>query len=155
MRRRRAEVRKVSPDPVYHDELVTRFINKIMWDGKRSVAQKDFYTALDIIKEKSGKEPLEVLKKAFENVAPVLEVRPRRVGGATYQVPIEVQDPRKTSLGVRWIVDAARARKGRPISEKLAEEILNAYSNTGTAVKKREDVQKMAEANRAFAHYRW
>ncbi len=155
MRRRRAEVRKVSPDPVYHDELVTRFINKIMWDGKRSVAQKDFYTALDIIKEKSGKEPLEVLKKAFENVAPILEVRPRRVGGATYQVPIEVQDPRKTSLGVRWIVDAARARKGRPISEKLAEEILNAYSNTGTAVKKREDVQKMAEANRAFAHYRW
>ncbi|MCL5032035.1 MAG: 30S ribosomal protein S7 [Thermotogae bacterium] len=155
MRRRRAEVRKVSPDPVYHDELVTRFINKIMWDGKRSVAQKDFYTALDIIKEKSGKEPLEILKKAFENVAPVLEVRPRRVGGATYQVPIEVQDPRKTSLGVRWIVDAARARKGRPISEKLAEEILNAYSNTGTAVKKREDVQKMAEANRAFAHYRW
>jgi small subunit ribosomal protein S7 len=155
MRRRRAEVRKVSPDPVYHDELVTRFINKIMWDGKRSVAQKDFYTALDIIKEKSGKEPLEVLKKAFENVAPVLEVRPRRVGGATYQVPIEVQDPRKTSLGVRWIVDAARSRKGRPISEKLAEEILNAYSNTGTAVKKREDVQKMAEANRAFAHYRW
>jgi len=155
MRRRRAEVRKVSPDPVYHDELVTRFINKIMWDGKRSVAQKDFYTALDIIKEKSGKEPLEVLKKAFENVAPVLEVRPRRVGGATYQVPIEVQDPRKTSLGVRWIVDAARSRKGRPISEKLAEEILNAYSNTGAAVKKREDVQKMAEANRAFAHYRW
>ncbi len=155
MRRRRAEVRKVSPDPVYHDELVTRFINKIMWDGKRSVAQKDFYTALDIIKEKSGKEPLEVLKKAFENVAPIIEVRPRRVGGATYQVPIEVQDPRKTSLGVRWIVDAARARKGKPISEKLAEEILNAYSNTGTAVKKREDVQKMAEANRAFAHYRW
>ncbi len=155
MRRRRAEVRKVIPDPVYHDELVTRFINKIMWDGKRSVAQKDFYTALDIIKEKSGKEPLEVLKKAFENVAPVLEVRPRRVGGATYQVPIEVQEPRKTSLGVRWIVEAARSRKGRPISEKLAEEILNAYSNTGTAVKKREDVQKMAEANRAFAHYRW
>ncbi len=155
MRRRRAEVRKVTPDPVYHDELVTRFINKIMWDGKRSVAQKDFYTALDIIKEKSGKEPLEVLKKAFENVAPVLEVRPRRVGGATYQVPIEVQEPRKTSLGVRWIVEAARSRKGRPISEKLAEEILNAYSNTGTAVKKREDVQKMAEANRAFAHYRW
>lgn len=126
-----------------------------MWDGKKTVAQKDFYTALEIVKEKSGKEPIEVLRKAFENVAPVLEVKPRRVGGATYQVPIEVQEPRKTSLGIRWIVDAARARKGRPISEKLAEEILNAYNNTGTAVKKREDVQKMAESNRAFAHYRW
>jgi|UniRef100_A0A7V3RES9 small subunit ribosomal protein S7 len=155
MRRRRAEVRGVTPDPVYRDELVTRFINKIMWDGKKTVAQKDFYTALEIVKEKSGKEPIEVLRKAFENVAPVLEVKPRRVGGATYQVPIEVQEPRKTSLGIRWIVDAARARKGRPISEKLAEEILNAYNNTGTAVKKREDVQKMAESNRAFAHYRW
>ncbi len=155
MRRRRAEVRTVLPDPVYHDKLVTRFINKIMWDGKRTVAQKDFYTALDIVKQKSGKEPIEVLKKAFENVAPVLEVKPRRVGGATYQIPMEVQEPRKTSLGIRWIVDAARVRKGRPISEKLAEEILNAYNNTGTAVKKREDVQKMAEANRAFAHYRW
>ncbi|BBJ27236.1 MAG: 30S ribosomal protein S7 [Mesoaciditoga sp.] len=155
MRRRRAEVRKVLPDPVYHDELVTRFINKIMWDGKRSVAQKNFYNALEIVREKSGKEPLEVLKKAFENVAPVLEVKPRRVGGATYQVPVEVQEPRRTSLAVRWIVEAARSKKGRPISEKLAEEILNAYSNTGIAVKKREDVQKMAEANRAFAHYRW
>jgi small subunit ribosomal protein S7 len=155
MRRRRAEVRGVTPDPVYRDELVTRFINKIMWDGNKTVAQKDFYTALEIVKEKSGKEPIEVLRKAFENVAPVLEVKPRRVGGATYQVPIEVQEPRKTSLGIRWIVDAARARKGRPISEKLAEEILNAYNNTGTAVKKREDVQKMAESNRAFAHYRW
>ncbi len=155
MRRRRAEVRKVLPDPVYHDELVTRFINKIMWDGKRSIAQKNFYNALEIVREKSGKEPLEVLKKAFENVAPVLEVKPRRVGGATYQVPVEVQEPRRTSLAVRWIVEAARSKKGRPISEKLAEEILNAYSNTGIAVKKREDVQKMAEANRAFAHYRW
>lgn len=155
MRRRRAEVRKVLPDPVYHDELVTRFINKIMWDGKRSVAQKNFYNALDIVREKSGKEPLEVLKKAFENVAPVLEVKPRRVGGATYQVPVEVQEPRRTSLAVRWIVEAARSKKGRPISEKLAEEILNAYANAGIAVKKREDVQKMAEANRAFAHYRW
>ncbi|WP_456399222.1 30S ribosomal protein S7 [Mesoaciditoga sp.] len=155
MRRRRAEVRSVTPDPVYHDVLVTKFINKIMWDGKKSKAQKIFYEAMDIIAKKTGKDALEVFKKAFENVAPVLEVRPKRVGGATYQVPIEVKEPRRTSLGVRWIVAAARARKGKPMSQKLAEELLNAYENTGAAVKKREDVQKMAEANRAFAHYRW
>ncbi len=155
MRRRRAEVRSVTPDPVYHDVLVTKFINKIMWDGKKSKAQKIFYEAMDIIAKKTGKDALEVFKKAFENVAPVLEVRPKRVGGATYQVPIEVKEPRRTSLGVRWIIAAARARKGKPMSQKLAEELLNAYENTGAAVKKREDVQKMAEANRAFAHYRW
>ncbi len=155
MRRRRAEVRSVTPDPVYHDVLVTKFINKIMWDGKKSKAQKIFYDAMDIIAKKTGKDALEVFKKAFENVAPVLEVRPKRVGGATYQVPIEVKEPRRTSLGVRWIVAAARAKKGKPMSQKLAEELLNAYENTGAAVKKKEDVQKMAEANRAFAHYRW
>ena len=155
MRRRKAEVRVVSPDPVYHDVLVTKFINKIMWDGKKSKAQKIFYGAMDSIAKKTGKEPLEVFKKAFENVAPVLEVRPKRVGGATYQVPIEVKEPRRTSLGIRWIVGAARAKKGKPMSQKLAEELLSAYENSGVAVKKREDVQKMAEANRAFAHYRW
>lgn len=155
MRRRRAEIRPVSPDPVYHDVLVTKFINKIMWDGKKSKAQKIFYEAMDVLAKKTGKDPLEVFKKAFENVAPVLEVRPKRVGGATYQVPIEVQEPRRTSLAVRWIVGAARAKKGKPMSQKLAEELLSAYENTGAAVKKREDVQKMAEANRAFAHYRW
>ncbi len=155
MRRRRAEVRSVTPDPVYHDVLVTKFINKIMWDGKKSKAQKIFYDAMDIISKKTGKDALEVFKKAFENVAPVLEVRPKRVGGATYQVPIEVKEPRRTSLGVRWIIAAARAKKGKPMSQRLAEELLNAYENTGAAVKKREDVQKMAEANRAFAHYRW
>ncbi len=155
MRRRRAEVRSVTPDPVYHDVLVTKFINKIMWDGKKSKAQKIFYEAMDMIAKKTGKDPLEVFKKAFENVAPVLEVRPKRVGGATYQVPIEVKEPRRTSLGVRWIIAAARAKKGKPMSQRLAEELLNAYENTGAAVKKREDVQKMAEANRAFAHYRW
>ncbi len=155
MRRRRAEVRSVTPDPVYHDVLVTKFINKIMWDGKKSKAQKIFYEAMDTIAKKTGKDPLEVFKKAFENVAPVLEVRPKRVGGATYQVPIEVKEPRRTSLGVRWIIAAARAKKGKPMSQRLAEELLNAYENTGAAVKKREDVQKMAEANRAFAHYRW
>ncbi len=155
MRRRRAEIRPVSPDPVYHDVLVTKFINKIMWDGKKSKAQKIFYEAMDVLAKKTGKDPLEVFKKAFENVAPVLEVRPKRVGGATYQVPIEVQEPRRTSLAVRWIIGAARAKKGKPMSQKLAEELLSAYENTGAAVKKREDVQKMAEANRAFAHYRW
>jgi small subunit ribosomal protein S7 len=155
MRRRKAEVRSVTPDPVYHDVLVTKFINKIMWDGKKSKAQKIFYDAMDMIAKKTGKDALEVFKKAFENVAPVLEVRPKRVGGATYQVPIEVKEPRRTSLGVRWILAAARARKGKPMSQRLAEELLNAYENTGAAVKKREDVQKMAEANRAFAHYRW
>ncbi len=155
MRRRKAEVRTVSPDPVYHDVLVTKFINKIMWDGKKSKAQKIFYGAMDNIAKKTGKEPLEVFKKAFENVAPVLEVRPKRVGGATYQVPIEVKEPRRTSLGIRWIVGAARAKKGKPMSQRLAEEFLSAYENAGVAVKKREDVQKMAEANRAFAHYRW
>ncbi len=155
MRRRKAEVRTVSPDPVYHDVLVTKFINKIMWDGKKSKAQKIFYGAMDNIAKKTGKEPLEVFKKAFENVAPVLEVRPKRVGGATYQVPIEVKEPRRTSLGIRWIVGAARAKKGKPMSQRLAEELLSAYENAGVAVKKREDVQKMAEANRAFAHYRW
>ncbi len=155
MRRRRAEIRNVTPDPVYHDVLVTKFINKIMWDGKKSKAQKIFYDAMDIIAKKTGKDALEVFKKAFENVAPILEVRPKRVGGATYQVPIEVKEPRRTSLGVRWIVAAARARKGKPMSQRLAEELLNAYESTGAAVKKKEDVQKMAEANRAFAHYRW
>ncbi len=155
MRRRKAEVRAVTPDPLYHDVLVTKFINKIMWDGKKSKAQEIFYGAMEIIGQKTGKDPLEVFKKAFENVAPVLEVKPKRVGGATYQVPIEVQDPRKTSLGVKWIIEAARAKQGKPMRQKLAEELLSAYEGSGVAVKKREDVQKMAEANRAFAHYRW
>ncbi len=155
MRRRKAEVRVVTPDPVYHDVLVTKFINKIMLDGKKSKAQEIFYGAMDSIAKKTGKEPLEVFKKAFENVAPALEVRPKRVGGATYQVPIEVKEPRRTSLGIRWIVGAARAKKGKPMSQRLAEELLSAYGNSGVAVKRREDVQKMAEANRAFAHYRW
>ncbi len=155
MRRRKAEIRPVSPDPVYHDVLVTKFINKIMWDGKKSKAQRIFYGAMEVLAKKTGKDPLEVFKKAFENVAPVLEVRPKRVGGATYQVPIEVQEPRRTSLAVRWIVEAARTKKGKPMSQRLAEELLSAYESTGAAVKKKEDVQKMAEANRAFAHYRW
>lgn len=121
----------------------------------KTTAQKIVYGAFDIIREKTKKDPLEVFRQAVENVKPVLEVRPRRVGGATYQVPIEVQEPRRTSLALRWIVEAARARKGRPMKEKLAEEIIAAYNNTGTAIKKKEDTHRMAEANRAFAHYRW
>ncbi len=155
MRRRRAEVREVSPDPVYQDILVAKLINKIMWDGKKSVAQHVVYDALEYVKEKSGKDPLEVFHKAVDNVRPVLEVRPRRVGGATYQVPVEVQEPRKTSLALRWIVAAARSKKGKPMSVKLGEEILASYQGTGASIKKKEDVHKMAEANRAFAHLRW
>jgi len=155
MRRRRAEVREVSPDPVYQDVLVAKLINRIMWDGKKSMAQQVVYGALEYVKEKSGKDPLEVFQKAVDNARPVLEVRPRRVGGATYQVPVEVQEPRKTSLALRWIVTAARSKKGKPMSVKLGEEILASYQGTGAAVKKKEDVHKMAEANRAFAHLRW
>jgi len=155
VRRRRAEVRKIAPDPVYGDVLVAKLINKIVWDGKKTVAQKIVYEAFDYIREKTGKDPLEVFQKAVDNVRPVLEVRPRRVGGATYQVPIEVQEPRKTSLALRWIVSAARAKKGRPMYLKLAEELIASYQGTGAAVKKKEDVHKMAEANRAFAHLRW
>jgi len=152
VRRRRAERRQIPPDPVYGDVLVAKLINKVMWDGKKTIAQKIVYGAFDIIKEKMKKDPLEVFRQAVENVKPVLEVRPRRVGGATYQVPIEVQEPRRTSLAIRWIVEAARAKKGRPMKEK---EIMAAYNNTGTAIKKKEDTHRMAEANRAFAHYRW
>ncbi|RKX43184.1 MAG: 30S ribosomal protein S7 [Thermotogae bacterium] len=155
MRRRRAEVREVSPDPIYGDIMVAKLINRIMWDGKKAVAQKIVCRAFDVIKEKSGKDPLEVFHKALENVRPILEVRPRRVGGATYQIPVEVQEPRKTSLALRWIIGAARSKKGRPVHISLAEEILAAYQGTGASVKKREDVHKMAEANRAFAHLRW
>ncbi len=155
MRRRRAEKRQVPPDPIYNDVLVAKLINRIMWDGKKTIAQKIVYGAFEVIREKMGKDPLEVYHKALDNVRPILEVRPRRVGGATYQVPIEVQEPRKTSLAIRWIVNAARAKSGRPMKIRLAEELMNAYNNTGVAVKKREDVHRMAEANRAFAHYRW
>ncbi len=155
MRRRRAERREIPPDPVYNDTLVSKFINVIMWDGKKSKAQKIVYKAFDLIREKMGQDPLEVFKKAVENVKPVLEVRPRRVGGATYQVPIEVQEPRRTSLAIRWIVQAARAKSGKPMFQKVAEELMAAYQNTGTAIKKKEDTHRMAEANRAFAHYRW
>jgi small subunit ribosomal protein S7 len=159
MRRRRAEKRKIPPDPVYNSVLVQKLINMIMWDGKKTKAEKIVYGALDIVKKKLNKntpqEALEILKKAIDNVKPAVEVRPRRVGGATFQVPVEVPPDRALSLAIRWIRDAARAKKGRPMREKLAQEILDAYRGEGAAVKKKEDTHKMAEANRAFAHYRW
>lgn len=147
--------RDVLPDPLYNSKLVTRLINNIMFDGKKGVAQKIVYSAFDIIKGKSGKDPLEVFEQAMENVMPQLEVKARRVGGATYQVPMEVRPDRRQTLGLRWLTAYSRARNEKTMSEKLAGEILDANNNTGSSVKKKEDTHKMAEANKAFAHYRW
>ncbi|HCC35779.1 MAG TPA: 30S ribosomal protein S7 [Ruminococcaceae bacterium] len=147
--------RDVLPDPLYNSKLVTRLINNIMYDGKRGVAQKIVYGAFDIIREKTGKEPLEVFEQAMENVMPQLEVKARRVGGATYQVPIEVRPDRKQTLGLRWIKTYCRARSERTMRERLAGELMDAVNGVGSAVKKREDTHKMAQANQAFAHYRW
>jgi len=145
----------VLPDPLYNDIRVTKLINNIMLDGKKGVAQKICYDAFDLIKERSGREPLEVFLQALENVMPVLEVKARRVGGANYQVPIEVRPARRQTLGLRWITLFARKRSERTMSERLANELLDATNNTGGAFKKKEDIHKMADANRAFAHYRW
>ena len=147
--------REVLPDPLYNDVVVTKLINNIMLDGKKGVAQKIVYDAFDIVKEKSGKEPLEVFTEAMNNIMPLLEVKARRVGGATYQVPMEVRPERKQTLGLRWLTTYSRARNERTMRERLAAEILDAANATGGAVKKREDTHKMAEANKAFAHYRW
>ncbi|ASS89807.1 MAG: 30S ribosomal protein S7 [Bacillaceae bacterium] len=147
--------RDVLPDPIYNSKLVTRLINKIMIDGKKSKAQKILYNAFDIVRERTGKDPMEVFEQALKNIMPVLEVRARRVGGANYQVPVEVRPERRTTLGLRWLVNYARLRGERTMEERLAAEIIDAANNTGAAVKKREDTHKMAEANRAFAHYRW
>lgn len=155
MRRRRAPKRPVTPDPIYNDVLVSKLIVRIMKDGKKTVAQSIVYGAFDIIKEKLEKDPLEVYHQALQNVRPLIEVRPRRVGGATYQVPFEVPEDRAISLALRWIVKVARDKSGRPMKEKLAQELIDAYNGVGAAVKKRDDVHKMAEANKAFAHYRW
>jgi small subunit ribosomal protein S7 len=155
MRRRRAPERKVQPDPVYNSELVAKFINNLMWDGKKSLAQKIFYRAMEIVKEKTNENPLHVFQKAIENVKPSMEVRSRRIGGANYQVPVEVRPKRQISLAIKWIIEAARKRPGRRMYEKLAAEIIDAYKGTGNAVKTRENVHKMAEANRVFAHFRW
>ncbi len=155
MRRRRAEKREVSADPKYNSVLVTKFINVVMKAGKKSKAESIVYSAFDILAEKTGKKPLEVFEKALNNARPLVEVKPRRVGGATYQVPIEVPKHRSMAIVFRWIRDLARQRAGKPMEEKLAEELLDAYNGTGAAVKKREDTHKMAEANKAFSHYRW
>jgi small subunit ribosomal protein S7 len=148
-------VREVLPDPLYNDVRVTKLINNIMMDGKKGVAQKICYDAFDIIKERTSKEPLEVFIQALENVMPVLEVKARRVGGANYQVPIEVRPARRQTLGLRWLVAIAKKRSERTMKERLANEILDASNGTGGAFKKKEDIHKMADANRAFAHYRW
>ncbi len=154
-RRGKVQKRKRLPDPVYNSELVTRCINNIMKKGKKSLAERVFYGAMEIIAEKTKKEPLEVFTKALENIMPVVEVRPRRVGGATYQVPVEVRPDRRVSLGYRWLLDKARTRGGRTMRERLAAELIDAYNGAGGAVKKREDTHRMAEANKAFAHYRF
>jgi len=155
MRRRRAPQRPVLPDPVYGSKVVTKFINAVMLDGKKSVAQKVMYGALARIESKTGEKGIEVFTKAIENVSPVMEVKSRRVGGATYQVPIEVRPVRQQSLGIRWIMEAARKRNERTMVERLSNELMDAATEKGSAFKKKEDTYKMAEANKAFAHYRW
>jgi SSU ribosomal protein S7P len=155
MRRRRAPERKIQPDPVYNSELVAKFINNLMWDGKKSLSQKIFYRAMEIVGERTNENPLHVFQKAIENVKPSMEVRSRRIGGANYQVPVEVRPKRQISLAIKWIIEAARKRPGRRTYEKLAAEIIDAYKGTGNAVKTKENVHKMAEANRVFAHFRW
>jgi small subunit ribosomal protein S7 len=154
-RRRRAQVRKVQPDPKFNSIVVSKFVNNLMWDGKRSVAQKIFYGALERIEKLTKKDGLAVFEKALNNVKPVLEVRPRRVGGATYQIPMEVRPARKESLAIKWLIRVARSRSEYRMEDRLAQEIIAASKNEGGAIKKREEVHKMAEANRAFAHFRW
>ena len=154
-RRGNVPKREVLPDPMYRSVLVTKLINSIMLDGKKGVAQKVVYSAFDIVKEQTGKDPLEVFTAAMENIMPSLEVKARRVGGATYQVPIEVRPDRRQTLGLRWLTTYSRARSERTMRERLAGEILDAINGNGGAAKKRDDTHKMAEANRAFAHYRW
>lgn len=154
-RRRVAEKRDILPDPKYNSKLVSKFINVMLEDGKKSVAERIFYGAFDIIKEKTGQDPLKVFKTALDNVKPVIEVKPRRVGGATYQVPVEIRPHRRTALALRWIIKYARERNEKTMKERLAGELLDAFNNTGSSIKKKEDTHKMAEANKAFAHYRW
>ncbi len=154
-RRRKAEHRETVPDPVFNSTLAQRFVSSMMWDGKKTISQKIFYTAMEKIRETSGEDPLKVFQKAVENCKPVLEVKTRRVGGANYQVPIEVTQNRRTSLAIRWILQNARSRPEKGMPEKLAGELSDAAQLRGGAVKKKDDVHRMAEANKAFAHYRW
>lgn len=147
--------RDVLPDPIYNSKLVSRLINNIMQDGKKGTAQTILYNAFDIIAEKTGREPMEVFEEAIENIMPVLEVKARRIGGANYQVPVEVRPERRITLGLRWLVQYSRSRGEKTMEQRLANEIIDAANNSGASVKKREDTHKMAEANKAFAHYRW
>ena len=154
-RRGNVSKREVLPDPVYNSTVSTKLINQIMLDGEKSIAERIVYDALDTVREKSGKDPLEVFDAAMKNIMPVLEVKARRVGGANYQVPVEVRADRRQTLGIRWLVTFTRKRSGKSMQEKLAAELMDAANNVGASVKKREDTHKMAESNRAFAHYRW
>jgi small subunit ribosomal protein S7 len=154
-RKHRAQIREVLPDPVHNDLVVTRFVNNLMYDGKKSVAEKIFYDALNLVEQKVSEDGIKVFKKAMSNVKPSVEVKSRRIGGATYQVPVEVRPNRRQSLAIRWLRDYARNRNGKSMTEKLADEIIDAANNRGGAIKKKEDVYKMAEANKAFAHLRW
>ena len=155
MRRKKAPVREVMPDPIYNNIVVTKFINKVMFDGKKSTAEKIIYSAIDMIDSKREESGIEIFVKALENVKPIIEVKSRRVGGATYQVPVEVRPVRQQSLAMRWLVDSARKRNERTMAQRLGNELMDAADQKGAAFKKKEDVYKMAEANKAFAHYRW
>jgi small subunit ribosomal protein S7 len=154
-RKREVRKREILPDPKYHDTLISKFINGVMRRGKKNVSERIFYQALDIIKDKTHSEPTKTFKQAMDNVKPLIEVRPRRVGGATYQVPVEVRPSRKNALAIRWIIGYAKQRSEKTMEEKLAAELIDAANNRGAAIKKKEDTHKMAEANKAFAHYRW
>ncbi|MBD3225616.1 MAG: 30S ribosomal protein S7 [Caldithrix sp.] len=154
-RRRRAQTRTILPDPKYKSTVVAKFINSLMYDGKRSVAEKIFYDAMDVVAKRLKKESIEVFEKAMENVGPLVEVKSRRVGGATYQVPVEVRADRRQALAIRWLIRYSRARNEKTMAERLANEFMAAFKNEGSSIKKREDTHKMAEANKAFAHFRW
>ena len=154
-RRRSAQKREILPDPKYHDKLVTKFINNMMLDGKKSLAERIFYSSMDLMQAKESEDAIALFKKAVENAKPTLEVKSRRVGGATYQVPVEVRSDRKQALSIRWILSSAKARTERTMEERLANELVDAANKRGAAIKKKEDVHRMAEANKAFAHYRW
>jgi len=155
MSKKKKTKRVILPDILYDNVSVSKFINQVMRKGKKTIAKKIVYGAFDIVKEKTKKEPIEIFELALRNASPLLEVRPKRIGGATYQVPVEVRGERKLTLAMRWIIGAAKSKKGKPMKEKLAEELIAAANNTGVAIKKKEDTHKMAEANRAFAHFAW
>ncbi len=155
MRKNRAQKRSVLPDPVYNSRLITKVINNIMLDGKKGLAQKTLYNAFEIIKEKTKKPPMEVFETALDNIMPQIELKVRRIGGSNYQIPVEVSDDRRKTLGLRWLINYSRLRSEKTMVERLANEIIDAYKGTGGSVKKKDDTHKMAEANKAFAHYRW